>query len=677
MTDNFDDGSSVREKITTAFNYTSEPRERASDDWLFAHFNQWDEQLDEYSDNEYRGQFDIITRQLRQVKGEMLANPISVRYRAVGGEEANKKQAELLQGMYRASMRTNMAKEAIDVAVDSQVSVGFGAWRICTEYDDHGENDVTTQRIVRKPIHEANNVVYFDPGSSRKDKSDAKWGGVLSRYTRDSYDEMVEEYGLDKRTGTNASSPSDSGVFAFSGGEHIYVAEHYEIKKKKRKMLIMSNGYDRQVVARNNKEEVSYLSDIGYDVESRKEVEYREVLKSIVDGEGVIDGPTRIAGEHIPIIPVFGEWRFIEGQEYWEGMVRRAKDAQRLHNMGMSFIADQVGRSPRRRPVFTESQVRGKEAYFQAGANYPYAVINDTDAQGNPINPMFGYLEGPQISAAETAFLQLTEKAVQDVTVTPVVGENAMSDGVTEGQLRLANASNQMQTFIYQDNLATAYRRDGEVYQSIAAEIYVEEMEVVTMGDDDSTEAVVINKSGYDEQGMPFVENEIADKAFEVYTDVGPSFTDQKDEAKEKLLSIAQAMGPQDPYGRLAYLQYMTMIEVPGGDGFENYLHKEALKAGIKEPKSEEDKQYMMQLQQQAQQQSDPMQMEGQARIMEGQASLMDKEIDMFNAETKRAEVVIKAEKAGIDAQKVMAETEGQQIKNASEFGNALKGTYQ
>lgn len=647
----YDDAVDIKEKIDKAFDFTREPRDRAADDWIFAHFNQWDEDLEDYSDNEYRGQFDIISRQIRQIKSEMLANPISVKYRAVGGEESSKEAAETLQGMYRASMRTNMAKEALDIAIDSQVSVGFGAWRICTEYEDHGENDVTTQRIVRKPIHEANNTVYFDPAATRRDKSDAKWGGILTRYTKDSHKELCEEYGCEHHTGASAASPANSGVFAFSGGDYVWVAEHYEVKTKKKKVLVMSNGYETITVPRNKGDEVAALADMGYDVTARKEVKIREVNKYIVDGDGVIDGPVRVAGEHIPIIPVFGEWRYIEGQEYWEGMVRRAKDPQRLHNMGMSFVADQMGRSPRRKPVFTDEQIRDYEYMYTADAEYAYYKMNARDEQGQPIDRTIQYMEGPQITGAEATFLQLTEKAVQDVTVTPVVGENALSDGVTEGQLRLANSQNQMQTFVYQHNLATAMRRDGEIYQSIAAEIYVDEMEVPSMGEDDVTELVTINEPGYDSTGRPYVKNEIADISFEVYTDIGPAFQDQKDAAKATLLETAQALGAQDPLGRLAYLQYMTMLDVPGGQDFEEYLKAEALKAGIRKPKTEEEQMFLAQLQQAAAQQPPS------ADQMIGQAEMMKAQADVMTAQTKLNSAQFDAAKSVADAEYKQAQT--------------------
>ncbi len=57
-----------------------------------------------------------------------------------------------------------------------------------------------------------------------------------------------------------------------------------------------------------------------------------------------------IAGEHIPIVPVFGEWGFVEDKEVYEGVVRSDKDGQRLRNMIMSFNADIVARTPKKKP---------------------------------------------------------------------------------------------------------------------------------------------------------------------------------------------------------------------------------------------------------------------------------------------------------------------------------------
>lgn len=682
-----DKAALIKSNVDKAYSNTEDTRDRGADDWKFAHYNHWDETLDEYSDNEYRGQFDIITRQLRQIKGEMLANPISVKFRPTEDSDTSKKQSELLQGMYRASTRTNMAKEAIDVAIDCQVSAGMGGWRIVTEYEDQGDNTETRQVIQRKPIHEANNVLYFDPQSKRKDKSDAKWGCLLTWYTDEGYKDLLEDFGIDTDTRSPSSfkQPSDSYTFGWTTGERHYVGEYYEIEEKKQKVFILEDfSGNTMTIPRRSKAKLAEAADEGYDVIGKKEVTKRIINKYVIDGQGIIDGPAEIAGKHIPLIPLFGEWRFIEGQEYWEGIVRRAKDPQRLHNMSFSFIADQMGRSPRRKPFFAPEQIKGYEHMYLQDADYPYYMLNMKDAAGNPL-PMqpLGYMEGPTVSGTETQFLQMTEKAVNDVTVTPIVGENAISDGVTEGQLRMANSQNQMQTFIFQDSLATAMRRDGEIYMSIAAEIYDEEMQVAIMGEDDKAEYVTINKPSYDDYGRPVIENEMKDSHMEVYTDIGPRYQDIKSEAMVSLKEVIRDIGPQDPIGRVAMLQYLSMLDIPADDAFEDFVNKERLKMGIKKPENEEELQFIQQLQQQAAQQQDPnaqlAQAEAQARMMEGQAAIQNEvndankiQIDQFKAMTDRQKVEIDAAKAGVTIQKDQVEIQGKQIDNSIKLADQI-----
>lgn len=682
----------IKNVVDKAHTNTQDTRERGADDWIFAHFNQWDEGLEEYSDNEYRGQFDIISRQLRQVKGEMLANPISVKFRPSDNNPKQKRMSDVLQGLYRASMRTNAAKEAVDVAVDCQVSTGLGAWRIVTEYEDQGDNSLTKQVITRKPIHEANNVVYFDPQSKRKDKADAKWCCLLTWYTDEGYKDLMRDFGIgeEERTPSTFKTPEDSGVFPWNSGERHYVGEYYEVVEKTKKMAILSNPAGQQErVSTKARARLAELADLGYEIVARKDVKSREVFKYVVDGQGIIDGPQKVAGKHIPIIPVFGEWRFIEGQEWWEGMVRRAKDPQRLHNMSFSFIADQVGRTPRRKPFFHPEQIKGWEQMYAQDADYAYYLINSKDDDGNPLpNQPIGYMEGPNISGTETEFLRMTEKAVQDVTVTPLVGENALSDGVTEGQLRLANSQSQMQTFVYQDALATAMRRDGEVWLSIAADIYDEEDELIIMKEDDTTEYVEINKVAFDEFGMPYLENEIPAAAMEVYTDVGPRFQDQKQEAERKLSEIVSQLGGQDPLGRVALMEYMSMIDIPGDSALEGYINKQRLEMGLKQPETREEQMYLMQLQQQKASQQDPNMVLAQAEMMKAQASMADKQndqakisIDGYNAQTKRLEAAIKEYEAALEAERTQAEIQQKninmnstQIKSAIEYSKAVQG---
>lgn len=654
MADDQEKYTRIKNAIDKAYVDTEDTRERSSDDLMFARFNQWDEALDEYSDNEYRGQFDIITRQLRQVAGEMMANPISVSYRPTDDDNSSKEGAKILNGMYRASMRSNSSKEAIDIAIDSQITAGMGAWRLRTRYVDENENDNDMQMIEREPIHEAHNVVYFDSMSKRKDKSDAKWACILSWYTDEGYADLIEEYGYDRdeRTGTSVKSPSESGVYPWNHGERNYVGEYYEKTNKKRRIVILENPMtgERLTVERKEREEIDLALENGFIEVARKTVKSTRVEKYIVDGQGIIDGPTIIAGKHIPVIPLFGEWRFIEGQEWWEGMVRRAKDPQRLHNMGMSFIADQVGRTPRRKPIFNPEQIQGYEGMYAQGSDYAYYLLNSKDADGNPLPQQpVGYMEGPTINAAETAFLELTQKAVQDVTITPAVGANAVSDGVTEGQLRLANQTNMMQTFIYQDSLATAMRRDGEIFASMAAEIYQEEIDVTVADEDDSIRTETINEQGFDrETGLPTIERRIADVDFEVYTDIGPRYKDQKDQAMQSMRELMGDLGPQNPLFQVLALEYISYMDIPGSDGLKELIDKQRLVQGLKKPETRED----MLVLQQAQQAQQP-----DANMVLAMAEQQKAQADLITAQTKQQAAQYDAVSSVADAELTRAKT--------------------
>jgi len=666
----------IKASVDKSFVNTQDTRERGADDWMFAHFNQWDETLEEYSDNEYRGQFDIITRQLRQVKGEMLANPVSVKFRPSDNSPDKKKLSEVLQGMYRASMRTNAAKEAVDVGIDCQVSTGLGAWRITTEYEDQGDNTITKQMITRKPIHEANNVVFFDSQAKRKDKSDAKWGCILTWYTDEGYDDLIRDYGIDPedRNPSTFKTPETSYVFPWTHAERHYIGEYYEVEEKKKKVFILRDQSGQvETVGIRQKAKLAELADYGFDVVDKKEIKTREVYKYVLDGQGIIDGPTKIAGKHIPIVPVFGDWRFIEGQEWWEGMVRRAKDPQRLHNMSFSFIADQVGRTPRRKPIMSPEQIKGHEHFYMQDADYPYYLMNFFTDDGQPLpQGITSYMEGPTISGTETQFLQMTEKAVQDVTVTPLVGQNALSDGVTEGQLRLANAQSQMQTFMYQDNLSTAMRRDGEIWLSIASEIYDEEDQVIIMKDDDSTEYVEINKTAFDKRGMPAVENDMSQASLEVYTDIGPRFQDLKQEAERKLGDLINGLAPNDPMRQVATLTLVNMMDIPTDTPLEKWVSQQMLDQGLREPENEQEYMAMIQKQQAAANQPNPMVMVAQAEMTRAKADVMSAQNDQANtainaenAKSKRIQVLAQAEKYGADISKTLQEVDTEQLDNA------------
>jgi hypothetical protein len=101
------------------------------------------------------------------------------------------------------------------------------------------------------------------------------------------------------------------------------------------------------------------------------------------------------------------------------GHVRLAKDAQRLENMLMSWLAEMAARFDIEKPILTPEQIAGHAAMWAEDniKKYPYLLANALlDTAGNPIpgsNAPAAYTKAPNIPPAMAALAQSRIKAVK------------------------------------------------------------------------------------------------------------------------------------------------------------------------------------------------------------------------------------------------------------------------
>jgi len=160
--------------------------------------------------------------------------------------------------------------------------------------------------------------------------------------------------------------------------------------------------------------------------------------------------------------------------------------------------------------------------------------------------------------------------------------------------------------------------------------------------------------------------NDLSSKTFDVYADVGPSFTSQKQQTREELKDLLAGTSEGTPTHNLLLMKYLGLMDGAGFDDVRDYARNELIMMGVQDPETDEEKQAYAAAQEN--QQEDPNLLIGQAEMMKGQAALLDKEIDKFNAETNRMRVMIEAEKTGVDITKTEVETFGKQIENAQKL---------
>lgn len=679
----------LKRNVDKDYQHNQVTREQSSDDLVFYHVTQWDDNLLSTSQLQFRGQFDILRKAGREILATLEANPVTVDFEP--RSSAREEGADLLDGLYRSDDRNNSSIEAFRIGAQESVVCGYGAWMLYTEYETNQMGDYN-QVIRRKPLYEANNKVFWDANAKLQDKSDAERVTIIHAYTEDAYREMASELlsiEPEEVQIANFKTPEQSYVFPwYSENDSVYVGEIFmrELVTVKNVTLATPMGEDITLREYDLVDVMDELLDGGYDIVGEKEVETYMVTRYLASGAEILDESV-IAGENLPVVPVYGERGFVEDEEYYEGIVRLAKDPQRLRNFQMSYLADIVSRSPRPKPIFYPEQVQGfEEMYEESGAdnNYPYLLQNRTDVNGAdlPLGPVAAMPEQTMPQALAVS-IELSRQAVEDVANPGLPQDIADPDlsgkAVYAIQNRLDN-----QTMVYQTNMKHAKRRDGEIYASMAAEVFDAPREVtLTLPDGQRKKVQVMEVVMDSETGNIVTLNDISNMEFDVYASVGPSYSSQKDQTRAEIKELMGATSPGTPEYNLLMLTYFNMVDGIDTKPIRDYANKQLVLQGFKEPETEEEM-IMMQEAAAMRNQPDPAQqaliMEGQARIMEGQAAIQNEvndankiQIDAYKAETDRQKVNVQAAESGVRMDKLRVETVGQQIDNTQKVAQSLR----
>lgn len=660
-------------------------RQMGSDDLVFYWVTQWDDQLLDTSSLEYRGEFNVLRKAGRQIMADLRSNPVQVDFDPKDPERED--GADFLDGLYRADDRRNSSIEAYDYASQDSVVCGFGAWELYTEYETSRAGD-EKQVIRRRFIPEANNTAFCDPNARLLDKSDARYWSLLTPYSIEGYNDLVEELtGEDSDFNpSNFRSPEQSYTFPWFGeSEKVYVTNFYHKCKVKDKVLTFRDVFGQLQKYRESEINsiMDELIDSGYEIVGEKDVERWEVRKYIASGAEILNGEMNeetgeregevIAGEFIPVVPVYGERSFVEGEEYYSGVTRLAKDPQRLRNFQMSYLADIVSRSPRPKPIYFPEQLQGfEDMHSLSGAenNFPYLLQQRLDVNGEalPLGPI-GTSPEQTVPQALMASIQLTKDAVSDVA-DPGLPQDIADPDMSGKAIHALQARVDKQSYIYQHNMKFAKRYDGLVYASMSAVVYDAPRQAQIVLPDGTKKQVDVMEAVMNESGEMVVLNDLTNAEFEVHSDIGPSYDTQKEQTREQIGAMIQGMDPADPLRQMLTLKQLELMDGVNVKDVREHVRKQMIASGFKEPETDEEKEAVAQ-QQQAQQQPDPAMVIAQAEMAKGQAEQMNaqtkqmsSQIDMMNAETKRIEAMVKAQEAGVKIEGMQIDNVGKVLDN-------------
>ena len=615
---------------------------------------QWEGPLTDQYENKPKFEVNKIMLAVIRVVNEYRNNRITVDFVSKDGVP-NEKMAEVCDGLYRADEQASVADEAYDNAFEEAVGGGIGAWRLRTIYEDDEDPEDDRQRIRIEPIFDADSSVFFDLGSKRQDKSDAKYCFVVTSMTRQAY---KDTWGDDP-----ASWPKivHQHEFDWCTPDVVYVAEYYKVEEKSETIRIFQNitgeeeRYSPADFERDDTLEET-LAAIGTVEIRQKRIKTRKVRKYVMSGGKVLDDAGYIAGKNIPIVVVYGKRWFVDNIERCMGHVRLAKDAQRLKNMQLSKLGEISALSSVEKPILTPEQVAGHQVMWAEDnlKDYPYLLINPiTDQNGNQaVSGPVAYTRSPQIPPAMAALLQITETDMQDILGNQANAEKMVSN-ISGKAVEMIQSRIDGQSFIYMSNFAKGMKRCGEIWLSMAKDVYIEDKRkmktVAPSGDVGMVELMqpTINQ----ETGEMVMANDMTSASFDVNVEVGPSSASKKQATVRAITGMLQIT--QDPE-TAQVLTAMAMMNMEG-EGLSDtnaFFRKKLLRMGVVKPTEKETEELMAEMQGKPQ---DPNAMYLQAAAEEATAKAAQARANtvktVADAELSRAKTVETLSNIDMDSQ--------------------------
>jgi hypothetical protein len=498
--------------------------------------------------------------------------------------------------------------------------------------------------------------VFFDPQATRYDKSDARFGIVLTAYTKDG---LREAWGDDRIVSWPDTGCSQQ--FDWYATEFVYVAEYYEKEERKENCYRLTHGMTGKVETywHSDLDDVAAWLDemqaAGFKIEAKRKKRCR-VHKYVLSGSEILEDCGFIAGPHIPIVPVYYRRAYVDGCERFEGHVQSRMDAQRLYNSSVSRIAEVNATSPREVPIFAPEQMPLNLADQWARAHIdrlPFLLaVPLTDPNTGSIiqaGPL-GYVKPADVPPTTAALLQI---ANNDLIEDDLDGADEVKANTSADAMDIAASRVDAKSGVILDNMRQSVQWEATVYYGMAPECYGEQgREVNAMTDDGDDKQEVLVESHTDANGENKIRHDFSRGRYKAIASVAEATATRRDKTVRSALQIADvALGAQDL--EMAQAAIVTAVSNSDGEGIEDlqkFARKRGLSIGLFEPNEDEAKQ----MQEQAQQPDPNAKLaDAQSNALNAQAAKDAATVEKIGAETAKAEAQTLQIVADIGAPKI------------------------
>ena len=480
-----------------------------------------------------------LPQHVRQVTNEQRQNRPSGKV-IPADDNADVQVAEIFNGVVRHIEYMSDADVAYDTACDNQVTYGEGYIRLLTEYC----NDETFDQDIRIARVRNSFSVYMDPTIQDPCGADAEWCFITEDILKEEYERMFPD--ATPISTLYSQGVGDQGISSWLQEDTIRIAEYFYNTYEKATLHL---DPDNQTAFRGTPQDKQLMAMFGKPIRSR-EVDRKKVMWMKTNGFDVLQ-EREWAGKWIPVVRVIGnEWE-VDGQMYISGLVRNAKDAQRMYNYWTSQEAEMLALAPKAPFIGYGGQFEGYEMQWKTAntTNWPYLEVNPdvTDGAGSVL-PLPQRAPPP---LPQTGLIQAKMGAADDIkgTTGQYDASLGMQGNERSGKAILAREKQgDVGTYHYVDNLARAIRHITRQIVDLIPKIYDTQRIARIIGVDGEVDMVKFNPS------QPEPVKEIRDQTgaliekiynpsvgtYDVMVTTGPGYMTKRQEALDAMSQILQ-----------------------------------------------------------------------------------------------------------------------------------------
>jgi hypothetical protein len=608
----------------------SNNRAEALDDVRFAAGDQWPVDVQNSRVLEARPCLTInkLDAYIRQICNQQRQQRPRIKVHGMNND-SDAKVAEIITGITRHIENQSDADQAYDHAFEYCVKMGWGYWRVTTDYirDDSFDQEIYIKRI-ENPF-----TVYFDPNSVQPDGSDAEKCLITTVVSKEVFRKMYPDAETNQGFSSRGTGDTES---EWVTKEDIRIAEYFYTERTKDMLLELSDGTTGYSTEIPKKEvlEAAGITVISQRDVWRKQIKYCKLTAMQILEEG------EWAGKYIPIVPVYGQEVRVDDKHKKFGLVRMAKDPQRMYNYWSTALTESVALAPKAKWLLAEGQDEGHENEW-AMANIkamPVLRYKQTDTEGRIAPTPVRLQPEPPPAGIVTALQGLNGdlQAVVGIFDPSQLPQGNMSGKALQGQQSQVDMTN----FHYYDNLTRSIRHTGRIILDLIPKIYDRERVMRIIGDDGKPEMVTINQQGQDEEGISKVLNDVTVGEYDVVMETGPGYNSKRQEAVD---SMVQMLSVDPNLMQQAGDLIFRNMDFPGSDVIADRLAAVNPMAQI-DDKSPIPPQVQMQLAN-AQQQIQQLQQQLQAEAMDKKyRATVQQQVQQAETERKKMELEVRRE---------------------------------